>query len=327
MSTDSELFRTAAELIDRRAQFDGFDFSIGEQTWKPLFEGKMVSHFDHRFGDYRNSGWYPGRDLRALPRPAATELSNPSFEVRPRYWVGATSIEDELLAIGWDRQWLFGWRDVANITNERTFVVSALPKAAIGHKLPIIFLADPKLAPLLQSLSSSFVFDYVSRQKLNGTSMIFGTVRQLACPSPSDFARSVAGVATNSLDEWVRPMVLELTFTSWRIAAYANDCLGLEPDADPGPPFRWDPARREQLRHELDAAMFQLYGLPREDVEHVMDSFSVVRKYDERDHGEFRTKRRILEIYDAMADAAARGTVYESPLDPPAGHGPRHERR
>ena len=117
--------------------------------------------------------------------------------------------------------------------------------------------------------------------------------------------------------------MLELTYTSWRIAAYANDCLGLPPDADPGPPFRWDPARRETLRAELDAAMFHLYGLPRADVEHVMDSFAVVRKYDERDHGEFRTKRRILEIYDAMAAAAERGQTYRTTLTPPPGYGPR----
>ena len=121
--------------------------------------------------------------------------------------------------------------------------------------------------------------------------------------------------------------MLELTYTSWRIAAYANDCMGLDPDADPGPPFRWIPERRDQLRAELDAAMFHLYGLARDEVEHVMDSFSVVRKYDERDHGEFRTKRLIMEIYDAMADAAARGTIWQSPLDPPAGSGPRNPAR
>ena len=84
------------------------------------------------------------------------------------------------------------------------------------------------------------------------------------------------------------------------------------------------PERREILRAELDAAMFHLYGLDRDEVEHVMDSFSVVRKYDERDHGEFRTKRLILEIYDAMAKAAADESVYDSPLDPPPGDGPRH---
>jgi hypothetical protein len=115
-----------------------------------------------------------------------------------------------------------------------------------------------------------------------------------------------------------------LTYTSWHIAPYANDCLGLGPDADPGPPFRWIPERRDILRAELDAAMFHLYGLARDEVEHVMDSFSVVRKYDERDHGEFRTKRLILEVYDAMAKAAADESMYDSPLDPPPGEGPRH---
>ena len=71
--------------------------------------------------------------------------------------------------------------------------------------------------------------------------------------------------------------------------------------------------------------MFLLYGLARDEVEHVMDSFFVVRKYEERDHGEFRTKRLILETYDAMTAAATAGTVYVSPLDPPPGHGPRHD--
>lgn len=67
------------------------------------------------------------------------------------------------------------------------------------------------------------------------------------------------------------------------------------------------------MRAELDAAMFHLYGLTRDEVEHVVDSFVVIRTYDERDHGEFRTKRLILEIYDAMAKAAAHESVYDSP--------------
>ena len=41
--------------------------------------------------------------------------------------------------------------------------------------------------------------------------------------------------------------------------------------------------------------------------------------------GEFRTKRLILEAYDAMAEATVTGVPYVSPLDPPPGHGPRHE--
>jgi hypothetical protein len=60
--------------------------------------------------------------------------------------------------------------------------------------------------------------------------------------------------------------------------------------------------------------------------EHVLDSFFVIRKYEERDHGEFRTKRLVLREYDAMAEAVRTGVPYRSPLNPPPGRGPRHPR-
>lgn len=52
---------------------------------------------------------------------------------------------------------------------------------------------------------------------------------------------------------------------------------------------------------------FHVYGLSREEVEHVLDSFFVVRKYDERDYVEYRTKRLVLDAYDRMASAIANG--------------------
>jgi hypothetical protein len=55
-----------------------------------------------------------------------------------------------------------------------------------------------------------------------------------------------------------------------------------------------------------------------------MDTFKVVRQKDEQAHGEYRTKRLILDRYDAMADAIRTGKPYQTPLDPPPGHGPRH---
>jgi hypothetical protein len=98
---------------------------------------------------------------------------------------------------------------------------------------------------------------------------------------------------------------------------------------DSGPPFRWDEYRRTLTRAELDAAYFQLYGLERDEVEHVMDSFDALRRREEKpqNFGEFRTKRLILERYDAMTEAARTGVPYRTVLDPPPGHGPRHPAR
>ncbi len=70
---------------------------------------------------------------------------------------------------------------------------------------------------------------------------------------------------------------------------------------------------------ELDAAFFHLYGLNRDDTAYIMDTFPIVRKNDEKAHGEYRTKRVILEIYDEMAEAVRTGVPYRTRLMPGAG--------
>jgi len=324
MANDSGLFRTADEIEAEGAVFDGWAYVRGAHRWLPLYEAKMLSHYDHRYATYRDAT-QAQLNKGTLPHLTGAEHQDQSIEPLARYWVAEHDVE-QTIGDRWDRGWFLGWRDITNASNERTFVPSVLPRSAVGHVFPVALPADPAKAPLLQALWSSLAHDYVARQKLSGTHMTYGVVNQLAAPTPGSFEAPLLGVADTALAEWIRPRVLELTYTSHRIAPYAADVLGLPPGADPGPPFRWLPERREQLRVELDAAMFHLYGLARDEVEHVMDSFVVVRKYEERDHGEFRTKRLILATYDAMAEAASRGTIYVSPLDPPPGDGPRHPR-
>ena len=115
--------------------------------------------------------------------------------------------------------------------------------------------------------------------------------------------------------------VLELTYTAWDMEPFARD-LG-----DDGSPFRWDPERRSLLRAELDAAFFHLYGMSREDTDYILDTFPIVRRKDEERYGEYRTKRLILEIYDAMQKAIHAGMPYQTILDPPPGQGSRHPDR
>ncbi|NED65014.1 hypothetical protein G3I15_29215 [Streptomyces sp. SID10244] len=65
----------------------------------------------------------------------------------------------------------------------------------------------------------------------------------------------------------------------------------------------------------MDAAFFQTYEVPRDDVVHMMETFPIVKRKDEAEFGEYRTKRVILEIYDAMQEAIDTGGTYVSPLD------------
>ncbi len=64
------------------------------------------------------------------------------------------------------------------------------------------------------------------------------------------------------------------------------------------PPFKWDEARCAQLRADLDGLYGHLYGLTRDELAYILDTFLIVRRKDEDRYGEYRTKRMVLEAYD-----------------------------
>lgn len=320
MANDSGLFRTADDLSTDGAEFDGWAWAEGQQRYLPLYEPKMLGIYNDRHGDYRLATRVPGKGVRAIPTPTPSDLNDPDYTVLAWYWVDEQHVI-KALDRSWTRDWLFGWRKITNSTNERTFAASVAPRAAFNDAFPLALPSTPEHAALLQAIWSSFPFDYLARQKLSGNNLILTIIKQLACPAPEAFEAAQPWSDRQLLPEWVVPRVLELSYTSWRIKPYAVD-LG-----DDGPPFRWLPERRELIRAELDAAMFHIYGLTRPEVEHVLDSFFVVRRYEERDHGEFRTKRLVLQVFDAMAEAARTGRPHQTVLDPPPGHGPRHPGR
>jgi hypothetical protein len=59
------------------------------------------------------------------------------------------------------------------------------------------------------------------------------------------------------------------------------------------------------------------YGIVRGDVGYVLDTFPIVRRNDEQQHGAYRTKLLILDIYDRMHYAITFGHPYSTILYPP----------
>ena len=165
------------------------------------------------------------------------------------------------------------------------------------------------LAGLLTAAMNSFVLDYVARQSVGGTHLNFFILKQLPVPAPSTFTQPCPWVPGIALAEWMLPRVLELTYTAVDIEPYARD-LGYD-----GPPFRWEDERRFWLRAELDAAFFHLYGIDRDDVAYIMETFPIVKRKDIAAHGSYRTKEAILSIYDEMAVA------FGTRLNPPPANG------
>ena len=244
---------------------------------------------------FLSTGW-PIRVTRPLP-----DIGSPTRRSRPSFETGGR-------ATGCSAR-----RDITNATNERTVLASILPRYGTGG-VHLIFPQTPQASPAcLLANANALVFDYAARQKVGGSHLALFILEQLPVLPPSAWSVQSAWDIAVSYGEWIVRRVVELTYTAWDLADFARDHGWL------GPPFRWDPARRYSLRVELDAALFHMYGVSRSEVDYILDTFPIVRRNDETSFGEYRTKRLVLEIYDAMADAIASGRAYQTRLDPPPG--------
>ncbi|MGH2509650.1 MAG: Eco57I restriction-modification methylase domain-containing protein, partial [Ktedonobacteraceae bacterium] len=302
MTSDSHLFRTRKQLEGDGWQLEGNVFKHGGEQYLPLYEGKMIWHYDHRFSSYDNAA----QEFHDVP---AEQHDKPNQLPLTRYWVHESHMSDIRKS---GRNALLAFRDIARSTDARSAIFSIIPVVPCGHTLPLT-LANPayhvKQIFLAVSLSS-FVFDYISRQKLGGTHMTFFIFKQLPVLPPDHYTTQCVWDIEHTLGDWITPRALELTYTAWDLEAFARDC------GYAGPPFRWDGERRFVLRCELDAAYFHLYGIAREDVAYIMETFRVWREKEVKQQGEYRTKRVILEIYDEMAQAMEHGAAYRTRLEP-----------
>jgi hypothetical protein len=124
---------------------------------------------------------------------------------------------------------------------------------------------------------------------------------------------------------------MELTYTAWDLRPFADDmwaeALGDKPmmralldqwEANreatqaypreapfiepgwPRPPFTWDEKRRAQLRADLNGLYAHLYGLTQEELAYILETFPIVKRKDEAQYGEFRTKRLVLAAYEKL---------------------------
>jgi hypothetical protein len=272
-----------------------------QKKWLRVYEGKMIDLFNHR---YATSYTEPGgqRSGKAITTQL-DDLRDPFYSVGSRYWVQESTVLEKLP--DWNRQWLVSFMDVCSATNIRTMIPAIIPLAGATKSLRIVKRTnqDSKHINALYANWGAFVFDYVTRQSISGLHLSEHIVKQLPVLSPDQYAEK-------DLD-FILPRILELTYTAWDLQPFAQDC-GYE-----GPPFKWDEDRRFLLRCELDAAYFHLYGIQRDDVDYIMETFPIVKRKDEKAHGHYRTKDTILQIYDAMATAIASGQPYQTLLDPP----------
>lgn len=216
----------------------------------PLYEGKMIHHF------------------------------NAYFE-KPRYWVdekeGRTGILGRQNDVGHllDYQnYRLGFRDIARNTDERTMISTIIPPAFHGNKLPTVKvfeegkrIIEASEQIFLCAIWDSFVIDFMLRMKVT-TTLNFFYIHQLPAPRLTE------------KDKAFRPIVeraARLICTTPEFDDLWNEVVG---GAHKGTPLQkptTDPVERARLRAELDGLVAHLYGLTEAEFAYILTTFPLVK--------------------------------------------------
>lgn len=337
MATDSDLFRTYAQLKEIGAEYKAPNFVFNGEFYVPLYEGKMIWHYNHHFGTWPTSGERPN----TISTPPLTELANPNSYIMPWYWVPLTEVKSRLMKTDkdgnivweWKHNWLFPFRKLTNATNERTFVLSTMPgTVGAGHSTTLLCTEHGTIpGALLLAMLSSLTLDYIVRQKVGGSNLSHFFLKQFPVLLPDQIPNRVKPYIiervaelcyfNHDLDGWMYELwydeemtddirtALLIRLTECNNLNFDSDQLAM-PDFSLMSPYIYNEERRAVAQAELDAIFAHLYGLTTEELRYILDpedvcgkgcineTFRVLRDNEIRQYGEYRTKRIVLEAWN-----------------------------
>ena len=316
MSNDSQYFLTYDQLMNLGAELKGNCFYLpNSEVYVPLYEGKMIWHYNHHYGTWPTGGERPN----TIESPSLECLEDPSDNIIPWYWVPLVEVENRKIKTNndgkviwkWEHSWLLGYRGLTNSTNERTYIMSIMPSnVGVGNSTTLFFTEGAIANSIILAIVSSLTFDYVVRQKVGGTNMNTFFVKQFPILSIEDIdkryqweiIRRVAELTyfNHDLDNWALELYNELT---------EEQQLELHQLAEQKP-FIFNSERRALLQAEIDAIIGHLYGLNTEDMRYILDpedvcgkgcineTFRVLKSNEIRQFGIYRTKQLVLDAWN-----------------------------
>lgn len=316
MSNDSSIFYTAKQLTTEGADFRNSLFYNCEKKYLPLFEGKMIWLYNHHYSSWPK---YVDERPQSIPCVDSFTLSDPNSSIYAWYYVQDEEVKNRLIKTNsrgqiewqWKHNWFLAYRGISNVMNERTFIISLIPRnSCSGNSLTELYAdINASGAALLLGMMSSLVFDYVVRQKIGWTNINTFFVKQFPILTPLQIPEQMTMPIlirvvqlcyfNHDLDGWAEELWEELDEQQREELPQ----LGLKEC------FIYDPDRRAVLQAELDAIFAHLYGLSTEDLRYILDpedvcgpgcineTFRVLKDNEIREFGEYRTKRLVLKAW------------------------------
>ncbi len=312
MTSDSNLFLKINEL--KKQGFTTSDMSCWRNSADaeavPLYVGRMIHQYDHRHANVTVNEENV-QNAALSENLTSGQKADVSLTPTPQYWVMRSAVP-----AAQQRDWALSFRDIARATDARTMIAAIIPGTAAGNKLPML-LPDGiatnteyvAVAPLLLANLNSMAFDFVTRQKVQSTSINLFILEQLPVIAPARFDEPLpAAFATAmraaklmnghhphpTVADFVVPQVLALTYTAHDMAPFARDLGFVDAKGEVLPPFVWNDEERRTRLAALDALFFYLYSINADDAAYILNTFPIVREQDMKAFGSYRTANDIL---------------------------------
>ena len=152
----------AAELHDReKLEHSGYElhgswFIGADECFAPVYEGKLIHQYDHRFATFDGIPREKRFGIKAPTNiPSEIDKTDRDFELVPRYWISHTFYEENTRKRKINENWNIAFRDTTNvISNFRTAVGCIVGPAAYSYKCPNIVIGwwSPRLLSFVSFL-------------------------------------------------------------------------------------------------------------------------------------------------------------------------------
>jgi predicted type IV restriction endonuclease len=233
----------------------------------PLYEGKMIHQFD-------------------------------SFFASPQYWIEPEKGFERLAGsekADWHKGYRFAFREVSGTVNERTCIGCVLPPHVFaGHTLWVGTAPDTQILLFYLSTINSLIIDWLVRSK-GATHVTLFLMKSLPIP------RLTPG---NPYFDALVPRAARLTCTRPEFADLWQEVMGKKWQESDG---ATSPTDRQRLRDEIDALVAHLYGLSREDFEHILGTFPLVFPDDQAGQDKKGALLAVYDEFEGVVEGWARG--------------------
>ncbi len=301
MANDSHFFRTKEELEENEKAYPvgGNLWRGASGEWVPLYQGRSVEAYDHRFAGVEFNPDNIRRGYVSV-QTSLKDHQDSGFSIRFQYFVPTKETR-----LSGDPEYILAYRRSTATTNARTMVSAIVPAYGFGDSLFLLVPEKPGAYPvdvlaLIQANLMSLPLDFAARNKLQGQNFSWYILEQLPVVPLALYDTKRFG--KKSAAAIVREAVLELTYTAVDLASFAHDLKYVDQSGKVKPPFKWDERRRLMLRAKLDAIYFHLYEITnRDDVRYIYSTFPIVEREETAAHGRYLSRDLCLAWMNALA--------------------------